>query len=100
MQKVEIFADNAPDVLEQRLNAWLKQNRPQNMARRLESDGTDYAYNLIVRYCTELTKWFFVDDIIEIREQINRWMEEAKPQVISEQMVVDGAGWVYVFWYC
>lgn len=103
MQQIQIFADNDPDVLEQRLNAWLKKHRPHVLARRLESDGTDYAYNLVVRYCPELqTKWFFSDDIVEIQEQINQWFEEVKPQVISEQMVVDGAEWVYVyvFWYC
>lgn len=77
MQQIQIFADNDPDVLEQRLNAWLKKHRPHVLARRLESDGTDYAYNLVVRYCSELkTKWFYSDDIVEMQEQINKWFEE------------------------
>ncbi len=103
MQKIKIFAENDPGVLENSLNQWLKKGRPHILARRLESDGTEYAYNLVVRYCTELkTKWFYADDIAVMREQINQWLEEEKPQVISEQMVVDGAEWVYVyvFWYC
>jgi len=103
MQQVAIFADNDPDVLERRINNWLTEKRPCILSRRLESDGSEYAYNLIVRYCQELkTKWFFADDITIIRENINQWLNEVKPQVVNEQMVVDGAEWVYVYvvWYC
>lgn len=103
MQQVKIFADNDPDVLEHRLNTWLKEKRPYVLSRRLESDGTEYAYNLNVRYCQNLqTKCFFADDITVIRENINQWLNKVKPQIIDEQMVVDGAEWVYVYviWYC
>lgn len=103
MQLIKIFADNDPDVLEYQLNNWLQKSRPCILSRRLESDGTEYAYNLIVRYCDRLqTKWFYADDITVIREKINQWMAETKPQIVSEQMVVDGAEWVYayVIWYC
>ena len=103
MQQIKIFAGNEPDELEQRLNKWLAEKRRSILSRRLESDGTEYAYNLIVRYCNHLqTKWFYADDITEIREKANQWLVETKPQIVDEQMVVDGAEWVYVYviWYC
>ncbi|MCL6557628.1 MAG: hypothetical protein K6U74_02275 [Firmicutes bacterium] len=48
------------------------------------------------------TKWFYADDLVELRERLNEWLVREKPQIVAKQRVVDGTLWTYVYvvWYC